>query len=706
MSKPFDIDAANLQLRQQAEQMVEAQGLSPPAPLSEHDVLRQLHELQVSQIELEMQSVAMAELQQLKNEYESSLEHYEQLYEQAPVSYFSLRRDGVITRANVAASTMLRRDREQLLLRPFEQFIAPEAQGAFRRFLACVFEGGARQVFETQLFDRPAGGLVRIEANFDADSAGVRMLVTELGDELARESALRRAFVILDTIREGVMVTDSTNHIISVNPAFTSITGYLAEEAIGRDPSFLGAGTHTPQFYGAMWDSLARDGSWYGELVNRRKNGERYVESLSITPMRADDGATSHFVGVFSDITERKLAEASLRELHRELDQRVVDRTSELLRANLHLQQEVRRREGAQQALRDAERFFHATIDSLSDRVLVLDQDGSLVHANQACLNFAGHVTGQLQYLHFCETDARWQRGAGQELAAGIRTVIGGQADAYALEYEFFAADGPRWSLAKVSRFLGAGPLRVVVAHTDITERKLMDGALRQSHAQLRQLALHLETAKEDERKRISRDIHDELGQNLLALRIDISMLSARTQGSHPRLHGKVETVLGNIDTTIKSVRGIMNELRPMALDLGLQAAIEWQVGDFRKRSGIACQLHVRDDALFAAIGGQAEIALFRIVQEGLSNVMRHARATAVEIELSWDACALHVSICDNGVGITSQQQRKKQCFGLIGIDERVRALGGRFDIGAPPAGPGCLLTLQVPLASPARTPA
>ena len=709
MSRPFDSDAANLQLRQQAEQLALEQGLVLPASLSDDDMLRQLHELQVSQIELEMQSVAIAELQQLKNEYESSLEHYERLYEQAPVSYFSLNRHAVITRVNMAAGALLQRDRQQLLGLLFEQFIAPQAQGAFRRFLDTVFDSGARQVLEVPLFNRQgrgSNGMVRIEANLDADSASVRMLVNDLGDELARESALRRAFVILDTIREGVMVTDSSNRIISVNPAFTAITGYPAEEAIGRDPAFLGAGTHPPQFYAAMWDSLNRDGSWYGELVNRRKNGERFVESLSITPMRADDGATSHFVGVFSDITERKLAEASLRELHRELDQRVVDRTSELLRANLHLQQEVRRREGAQQALRDAERFFHATIDSLSDRVLVLDQDGSLVHANQACLNFAGHVTGQLQYLHFCETDERWQRGAGQELAAGIRTVIGGQADAYALEYEFFAADGPRWSLAKVSRFLGAGPLRVVVAHTDITERKLMDGALRQSHAQLRQLALHLETAKEDERKRISRDIHDELGQNLLALRIDISMLSARTQGSHPRLHGKVETVLGNIDTTIKSVRGIMNELRPMALDLGLQAAIEWQVGDFRKRSGIACQLHVRDDALFAAIGGQAEIALFRIVQEGLSNVMRHARATAVEIELSWDACALHVSICDNGVGITSQQQRKKQCFGLIGIDERVRALGGRFDIGAPPAGPGCLLTLQVPLASPARTPA
>ena len=704
MSRPFDSDAANLQLRQQAEQLALEQGLVLPASLSDDDMLRQLHELQVSQIELEMQSVAIAELQQLKNEYESSLEHYERLYEQAPVSYFSLNRHAVITRVNMAAGALLQRDRQQLLGLLFEQFIAPQAQGAFRRFLDTVFDSGARQVLEVPLFNRQgrgSNGMVRIEANLDADSASVRMLVNDLGDELARESALRRAFVILDTIREGVMVTDSSNRIISVNPAFTAITGYPAEEAIGRDPAFLGAGTHPPQFYAAMWDSLNRDGSWYGELVNRRKNGERFVESLSITPMRADDGATSHFVGVFSDITERKLAEASLRELHRELDQRVVDRTSELLRANLHLQQEVRQRESAQQALRDAERFFHATIDSLSDRVLVLDQDGGLVHANQACLNFAGHAPGHVQYLRFCETDPRWHGGAGLELADGIRTVIDGLADAFALEYEFATAAGPHWWLAKVSRVLGDGPLRVVVSHTDITERKLMDGALRQSHAQLRQLALHLETVKEDERKRISRDIHDELGQNLLALRIDISMLSARTQGSHPLLHGKVATVLGNIDTTIRSVRGIMNELRPMALDLGLQAAIEWQVGDFRKRSGIACQLHIRDEAVFAAIGGQAEIALFRIVQEALSNVMRHARASEVAIEFSADAGAVYVSISDNGVGITAQQQRKKQCFGLIGIRERVRALDGQVEIGAPPAGTGCRLWLRVPLQAP-----
>lgn len=696
MSEPFDEGNVPARLREQAEQLAAQQ--RQPVPQSNEDVMRQLHELQVSQIELEMQNAALAELEQLKNAFESSRDRYAQLYEQAPVSYFSLAREGVITRANVAACGLLRRDKNQLLGRRFEQFIAPQAQGGFRRFLDSVFASGARQVLEAQLFEGDAGGMVRIEANFDAASDKARMLVTDLGDELERESVLRRAFVILDSIREGVLVTDSANRIISVNPAFTTITGYQAEEAIGRDPSFLGGGTHLPHFYETMWRSLHEEGSWYGELVNRRKNGERFVESLSITPMRSPDGTISHFVGVFSDITERKLAEADLRELHRELDQRVVERTAELLRANQHLQLEVHQRERAQEALRDAERFFHATIDSLTDRVLVLDQAGSVVHANQACLAFVGKTSPPLQYLEFCETDARWQRSSGRELAAGIRAVIAGTADAYALEYEFATRSGSRWSQARVSRFLGEGPLRVVVAHMDITERKLMDGALRQSHAQLRQLALHLETAKEDERKRISRDIHDELGQNLLALRIDISMLSARTEGSHPRLHRRVGAVLSNVDTTIKSVRGIINELRPMALDLGLQAAIEWQVGDFRKRSGVACRLLIRDEALFAAIGSQAEIVLFRIVQEALSNVMRHAQASQVEIELSSDACAVYLAISDNGIGITPQQQRKKQCFGLIGIAERVTALGGHFEVGMPASGAGCRLALQIPL--------
>lgn len=703
MNDKFDSGASLKALREQAEQLVLGQARQAIAPLSDEDVMRQLHELQVSQIELEMQSVALGELERLKNEFESSRDRYAQLYEQAPVSYFSLAQDGVITRANAAACTLLARDRRSLLGLRFEQFVAPQAQALWRRFLASVFDTSARQVFEAPLFESLGGGTVRIEANHDAGCASARMLVTELGDDQERASALRRAFVILDTIREGVMVTDGDNRIISVNPAFTAITGYQAEEAIGRDPSFLGAGTHRPQFYETMWRSLRQDGCWSGELVNRRKNGERFVESLSITPIRAPDGATSHFVGVFSDITERKLAEAAVRELHSELDQRVADRTAELVRANQHLQREVFQREQAQVALRDAEHFFHATLDSLADRVLVLDQAGGVVHANQACIRFAGHASAQLAYLSFCETDPRWQGGAGLQLAGGIRAVIAGASATYTLEYAFAVPDGQCWWQARVSRFLGDGPLRVVVAHTDITERKLMEEALRR-------LALHLETAKEDERKRISRDIHDELGQNLLALRIDVSMLSARTQASHPRLHRRVATALDNVDTTIRSVRGIMNELRPMALDLGLQAAIEWQAGDFRKRSSIECRLHIRNETLFAAIGSRLEIALFRIVQEGLANIMRHSQASLAEIELSSDACAVHLCISDNGRGMAphqlhQHQPRQQQCFGLIGIAERVNALGGQFEIGTPASGQGCRLSLHIPLQIPFLSP-
>lgn len=679
--------------------------LDPEAAFADpaHEAARHLHELYVSQIELEMQHAALAEMQQSRDRAESDLIRYAQLYEQAPASYFSIGRDGRISRANVAAAALLKMAKAQLLGKPFEQFVAPEAQGRFRQFIDAVFDGSARQVLELALFDGvPDAGRVRIEANVDpgADprARACRMIVTDLGHPHARESALRRAFVILDNINEGVLVTDSANRIVSVNPSFTTITGYLAEEAIGRDPSFLRCGVREPQFYEHMWRALRGDGRWQGEILNRKKNGQPFVEWLSITQLRTADGGVGNFVGVFSDITERKRAELALHQLHRELDQRVAARTADLTEANALLQQQVRERERAEVALRDAEQFFHATIDSLADRVLVLDQAGVIVHANHACVVCADHVGTGVAYLRHCEADPRWRRHAGTGLAAGIRTVIQGSRDAFSLEYEYDMPGAACWFHAKVSRFLGPGPLRVVVSHTDITERKAMERALRLSYARLRQLALHLETAKEDERKRISRDIHDELGQNLLALRIDISMLSARTESAHPHLHRRVKAVLSNVDATIKSVRGIMNALRPLVLDLGLQAALEWQIGDFNKRSGVVCLLRVGDEAIFSRIGGEFEIVLFRIVQEALVNVMRHARAQRVDIALDADRHELHLCISDDGVGIVPQQRGKRQCFGLVGIAERVSALGGQFEIGAYRAGQGCHLTLHIPL--------
>lgn len=230
-------------------------------------------------------------------------------------------------------------------------------------------------------------------------------------------------------------------------------------------------------------------------------------------------------------------------------------------------------------------------------------------------------------------------------------------------------------------------------------QRKLIlqTDELRQSKALLRQLASHQELIKEEERKRIAREIHDELGQNLLALRIDVSMLHSRTGTMHPKLNEKAAYALDQIDATIKSVRGIINDLRPPVLDLGLQAAIEWQIQEFRRRSGINCSIAVRDEDFDRSLDDKSATALFRILQESLTNVIRHAQATHVQVELNRDSSWLYMNVADNGIGMQHGSRRKTDTFGLAGIKERVNMLGGDLKIVSAD-GTGTTLAISIPL--------
>ncbi|MDB5839452.1 MAG: sensor histidine kinase [Herminiimonas sp.] len=228
-------------------------------------------------------------------------------------------------------------------------------------------------------------------------------------------------------------------------------------------------------------------------------------------------------------------------------------------------------------------------------------------------------------------------------------------------------------------------------------QRKLIlqSDELRESKQMLQQLASHQELIKEEERKRIAREIHDELGQNLLALRIDASMLHARTGLMHPKLNEKAQYALNQIDATIKSVRGIINNLRPPVLDLGLQAAIEWQIQEFRRRSGIECRIMVDDEGYDRDIDDTRATALFRILQESLTNVLRHAQASMVEVELSRDGPLLRMRIADNGIGMQHNIRQRTKSFGLHGIGERVRMLNGELAITSRP-GHGTTLTISI----------
>lgn len=236
----------------------------------------------------------------------------------------------------------------------------------------------------------------------------------------------------------------------------------------------------------------------------------------------------------------------------------------------------------------------------------------------------------------------------------------------------------------------------------DITERKHTVEALQRSQELLRDLTAHQDRVKEDERKRIAREIHDELGQTLLALRIDVSMLEARTGKSHPKLNEKVRGALNHIDATVKTIRTIINNLRPAVLDLGLTAAIEWQVNEFRRRSGIACELIM--DAEDFAVDDARATTLFRILQESLTNVIRHANAKRVVIELYEDDDNLVMRIADDGIGIYPESRKTSNSFGLVGVEERIHALNGKFLINSTP-GKGTVLTIFIPMEAADNTP-
>ena len=235
--------------------------------------------------------------------------------------------------------------------------------------------------------------------------------------------------------------------------------------------------------------------------------------------------------------------------------------------------------------------------------------------------------------------------------------------------------------------------------------RELRDSQakLQLSHQNLRRLAAHADQIKEHERKRIAREIHDDLGQNLLALRIEADMLATRTVERHPRLHARAQATLAQIDATIKSVRQIINDLRPNVLDLGLSAAVEWQVAEFVRRAGIVCELI--DEPKEVQLSDNIATAFFRILQESLSNIVRHAQASRVRVELKMSGNRLSMTVADNGVGLRSRERGKSGSFGLVGIEERISILGGSFTISGAD-GAGTTVCVSVPLQSDAARPA
>ena len=278
---------------------------------------RLLRELHAHQIELEIQHRELLKAQQ---QLEESRDHYVSLYDSATLSHFSFDQHGLVTEANLAGARLVCTNRSSLIGMPFINFVAVQDRNKFLRhvyeylsgdvrasaeFLLDLLDGKSIGVQMTGAFPQFAGSKAKYCRAVLADIAGRRL----------EERKLQLSAKALENIQEGVMLTDAKNRIVAVNSAFSLITGYSADEVVGHTPAILKSGLNDEEFYRRMYAALEKNDGWQGAIRNRRKNGEIYLEWLSISVIRNDSGEIDYYIGVFSDISNQEEMKKRLHKL-------------------------------------------------------------------------------------------------------------------------------------------------------------------------------------------------------------------------------------------------------------------------------------------------------------------------------------------------------------------------------------------------------
>ncbi|MDD5716846.1 MAG: EAL domain-containing protein [Sulfuricurvum sp.] len=303
-------------LRAKAEKRASQKSANIPVNVKDYtneEISRIIHELQVHQIELEMQN---DELRNTQTELAKQRERYFELYELAPIGYCTLDKEGKILQANLAASSLLGVDRKKLTHRRLSDFIANDDQDICYLFQKSLLDVSETHSCELRLTRQNQNTLwVQLTAKEnDKGSGTILLILNDITERKEAEEAQRIAAMAFES-QSGMVITDAQGNIIRVNPAFTRLTGYTSQEAVGMTMELLKSGRHDRHFYKRMWDTLNEHKRWQGEIWNKRKNGKLYAELLTITAVVDPDGNITHYVGNFSDITEDKEAEAVIHRL-------------------------------------------------------------------------------------------------------------------------------------------------------------------------------------------------------------------------------------------------------------------------------------------------------------------------------------------------------------------------------------------------------
>ncbi len=309
------------------------------------------------------------------------------------------------------------------------------------------------------------------------------------------------------------------------------------------------------------------------------------------------------------------------------------------------------------------------------------EQPPTLILSDYSLPGFNGHDALHLALEKCPETPFIFVTGTmGEEVA--IETLKSGATE-YVLK-------------TRLSRLTPAVNRALREAHERAQHRRAEE-QLRESHERLRALSVYLQSVREEERTRISREVHDELGQALTSCKLDLSWMAGKMPRDCKPLLEKTKALIAHIDSTIQTVRRISSELRPGVLDhLGLVAALEWQATEFQNRTGIKCEVHAEIGE--TSLDQNLSTTLFRIFQETLTNIIRHAGATEVAVSLRENDGHIHLEVNDNGRGISRAEITNTRSMGLLGMRERAALLGGIFRIGRLRKGTGTRVHVSIPL--------
>jgi len=362
-------------------------------------------------------------------------------------------------------------------------------------------------------------------------------------------------------------------------------------------------------------------------------------------------------------------------------------------------------RRASEAALRSVQARVGDIVDSAMDAIISVDESQRIVVYNPAAEKVflwpSAAVLGQrldmllperLRVGHqehigqFGRTGATSRRMGDQTVLVGLR------------------ANGEEFPLeASISQHSEGGRKLFTVILRDVTERARADEALRQSREELRELSAAAHTVREQEQRRVAREIHDELGQSLTALKMDVAWMMGNLSAGSPSLNDKLGAMQSQLDATVAATRRIAADLRPLMLDdLGLIPAAEWLAQNFSERTGIPCKLQIRPpDLEFAEPHAST---LYRILQESLTNVARHAKADRVDISIERTDGALKLAVRDNGRGFSPAEARTHKTYGLLGLRERTVLLGGEANIASEP-GRGTTIEVRIPLEPEAAKP-